>query len=456
MTGITEAVDTAASPLAPVNPLPLGTALKALRKFHVGQEQLRDAGGYVTRVTFGPRWLSPPMVVVTSPQGIHDVLGRSDAFVDKTLMHEQMRQLLGDNLFDLPHDEWLPRRRALQPVFTKKRVREFGDHMRRAAQSVGDAWPDGGDIDLDVESRRLTMRALGRSVLGLDLDERADAVSEPLQLVLTYIADRSFRPVRAPGWLPNPARYRARTAAAALHALARDILSDCRADPAREAPLVRALMAAADPETGAPMSDEDICNELVVFMAAGHDTTATTLCYAMWALGRHPDLQNRVLAEVAELGDRDITPDDIDDLTYTVQVLHEALRLCPPGAGAARVAKQDMIIDGYRVEAGSQVLVGIYAVQRDPALWTDPLTFDPDRFTPELSKRRDRWQYLPFGRGPRSCIGDHFAMLESTLALATVVRSHEIIAHEPDFPMAVPFTTVAAKPIPVRVRRRPG
>ncbi len=449
-----ENVELSTLPPAPKNPLSYWQTVRAVRSLHYGVEQLREAGGPISRFSLGPRWLMPPVVLAASPQGIRDVLGRKDDYIEKTVVHEEMRHLLGGNLFDLMHDEWLPRRRALQPIFTKQHVRQFGGHMFHAAEMVASRWPDGGEVDLDAQCRTLTMRALGRSVLGLDLDERADAVAEPMQAALKYIADRALHPVRAPRWLPTPARRRARAATATMRQLGREILQACREDPARDAPLVRALMAATDPVTGQSLSDSDICDELIVFLIAGHDTTATALAYSLWALGRHPELQDRVAAEVAELGDRELTPDDMSRLGYTVQVLHEALRLCPPGATGARMAMRDVEIDGYRVEAGTLLLFGIMSVQRDPSLWDDPLTFDPDRFSPENSKARDRWQYLPFGGGPRSCIGDHFAMLEATLALATIVRRIEICSLEDDFPVETPFTTVAAGPIRARVKNR--
>jgi cytochrome P450 len=188
---------------------------------------------------------------------------------------------------------------------------------------------------------------------------------------------------------------------------------------------------------------------------AGHDTTATTLTYALWALGQHPDMQEKVFDEVAQIPDRELTPEDVPQLEYTTKVLHEALRLCPPGAAMARMALQDVEVDGYRVEAGTMLIVGIYAMHRDPTLWDRPLAFEPDRFGRENSKGRDRWQYLPFGAGPRSCIGDHFAMLEATLALATIIRRTEIQSVSGEFPMIVPFTTVAAEPILARTRIRP-
>ena len=254
--------DVAALPLAPKNPLPYRQRLRALRVFHIGQETVRDAGGPVTRVSFGPKWLFPPVVVATSPKAARDVLGRKDAFVDKHIVHREMRQLLGENLFDLLHEKWLPRRRALQPIFTKQHVRAFGGHMSQAAEMVANRWCDGAEVDLDAECRRLTLRALGR----------------------------------------------------------------------------------------------------------------------------HPDLQDRVAAQVTDIGDRELTPDDVPRLGYTIQVLHEALRLCPPAAAIGRMATRDIEVDGYRVQAGTMLAVGIYALHRDPALWDNPLAFDPDRFSPETPR----------------------------------------------------------------------
>ena len=149
------------------------------------------------------------------------------------------------------------------------------------------------------------------------------------------------------------------------------------------------------------MSDNEVGDQLIVFLAAGHDTTATMLTYALWQLGRNPDLQSRARAEVAALGDRELTAADVAALPYTVAVLHESLRLCPPGPANPRTAKRDIDVDGYRVPAGSVVIFGVYAVQRDPALWDRPTDFDPERFLGPDAGTRDRWQYIPFGAGGR-------------------------------------------------------
>lgn len=448
-------VPVSALPLAPRNPLPFRQRLAAVKSYHTGTEVLRDAGGPVTRIVLGPRWLMPPIVLATSPQAIHDILTVKDGSIDNTTrVPAELRNILGTNLVNLPHNEWLPRRRTIQPVFTKQRVNQFAGHMTEAAESVCAQWLDGSDIDLDAQCHALTLRALGLSVLGLDLDGRAAVVEEPFNVVFGYAVARALRPLRAPRWLPTPSRRRARRAAESLHRLARQALQACISDRNHNAPLVQALIAATDPVTGESLSDDQICNELIIFLFAGFDTLATTITYALWQLGRHPVIQNRVADEVAELGDRKLTSADAAALHYTTAVVREALRICPPAPTGTRMAIRDIQVGGYRVEAGTMLAFGRKAVQGDPTLWENPHEFDPDRFSPENMAGRDRWQYLPFGGGPRSCIGSHFAMLEAVLALATFVRRYEICSQEKDFPLTAHFTMVADAAIPARVHVR--
>jgi cytochrome P450 len=443
-------------PLAPKNPLPYRRRLTATRQFDTGLEVLRESGGSVTRNVLGPRWLMPPLVFVFSPQGAHDVLARRDGLAERaaTPVSTELRRLTGDNLLVLPHHEWLPRRRALQPIFTKHHVPRFAGHMAAVAEQLAERWALGTEVDLDPECHALTLRALGHSILGVDLGERTQLVGNAIHTSAKWAADRGLRPVNPPRWWPTRGQRRARAASAALRALAAEILHACRVDPRRDAPLVRALIQATDPQTGRPLSDRAICDELALFLLAGQDTTSTTLTYALWALGHRPDLQERAAAEADALGDRRFTHQDLPRLPYTVQVLHEALRLCPPAAAVARTVLADIEVDGYRLPAGTVAIVGIYAMHRDPALWEDPLRFDPDRFSPERCAGRGRWQYLPFGGGPRACIGDHFAMLEATLALATILRRVKIYSLSPDFPTITPLTMVAAAPVRAKVEPR--
>jgi cytochrome P450 len=439
--------------LAPRNPLRFWRQIKALRDFIDGFQALLDAGGPITRMALAPKWLLPTVVLIASPQGARDLLSRTDDVADRGRARPmvEMRALMGGNLLNLPHEHWLPRRRALQPILTKRQVPRYAGHVAAAAQQVIDGWRDGAFVDLDNECRNLTLRTLGRSVFGVDLDHRADEMGGALRVSMQWVADRVTRPVNAPRWLPTRGQRAARRSNDTLHRLAAEILHAVRADPDREAPLVRALIDAIDPQTSRPLTDDEICHELVLFMIAGHDTTSTTLTFALWSLGHDRDIQDRVRAEIAKLGNRVLTPDDVAELGLTVRVLQEALRLCPPSAGTVRSPTRDIVVDGYRVEAKTIAFVSFYAMHRDPALWVDPLRFDPDRFLPESSKTRNRWQYLPFGGGPRSCVGDHFAMLEATLALATIIRAAEIESIDLEFPLETPLTMVAAKSIRARV-----
>jgi cytochrome P450 len=444
------------APLPPkVVGLGLGERIDALRNFHTGVSVLRDHGGPVVRVPIGPRRVAPQFVVVTSPAGAHDVLAGFDGAMDKGVQVHEETKHVGLNLFNLPHEAWTPRRRAIQPLFTRKHVRDFAVHMSTEAQLAAERAVDAGRVELNPVTRQLTLQVLGRSVLGQDLGARAEGMAGDFATLLRYFTDRGIAPVRVPARWPTPANRRFARARDRFFAVIDEAVDECRRDPDHPAELIRLLLDVRDPETGQPLTDEDIRGELSAFLIAGHDTTATTLCYSLWALGRDQALQDRVAAEAAGLGRRTLDADDVPALELTTRVIHESLRLCPPAAVVARLAVRDVMVDGWRVPAGSNVVVGIMALHTDPALWPDPERFDPDRFLPEHSRGRDRWQYLPFGAGPRSCIGDHFAMLEATLGLATIVRAVRVESLEPRFPLAVPFTMTAGGPIPALMTARP-
>lgn len=441
-------------PVAPDVPMSLIKRIRTVRRLHTGPEEIRDAYGPVVLVHLGPKRVAPTLAIITSPQGAHDVLAGADGAFDKEMIvHVQTRTWAGDNLFNLPHEPWLDQRRALQPLFTKKHVAVYADRMAEIAQSMAAGWAASGAIDLGRETRRLTLRVLGHSLFGLDLSDHADDLGPPLTRSVQFITRRSLQPVRAPTWMPTPARHRFRTAMAVVTDAIDDAMAAARTDSGGDAELIRLFFELTDPATGEQFTDRTIRQELFAFLFAGHDTTATTLAYSLWALGHDHEVQDRVAAEAAEVGDRHLQASDLAQLPYTVQVIHEALRVCPPAATVARMAMRDVEVDGYRIPAGTNAVVGIYALHHDPVLWDHPERFDPDRFDRERSTI-SRWQYLPFGGGPRTCIGDHFAILEATLALAGIVRAVCVESLSDDFPLATPFTMVAGGPVPARVCAR--
>jgi len=447
----TDAADVDRLPPAPDVPLSLRERIAAIQVAHSGCETFRDAGGPVTTVRIAPKWMMPPIVAVTSPQGARDVLTATYPAVDRDFpfMTEQQK-LNGGSLLNFSHKEWVGRRRMLQPVFTTARIAELGEQMYDIATDAATSWRDGSEIDLDQESRRITMRVLGRTIMGFEPGSYTDELVDPLRRISKYIADRGRAPVKLPSWVPTRERRFAVRFNKVAHDLAAQILRDCRTDAQLSAPLVRAMMEARDPETAEPLTDEEICHELVIFLASGLETTATTLAYALWELGRHPEIFDRVAAEVSAVDDAALRTNPRSHLPYTVSVIQEALRLGGPTPAVMRIARQDMAVDGFRVEAGSMLMVGVYAMHRDPQLWDRPLEFDPDRFSDGRS--RMQWQFLPFGGGPRSCIGEFFALTAATLELASIVRHCRLTSRSATFPITAPLTIVPDGPIPALVQ----
>jgi cytochrome P450 len=295
-----------------------------------------------------------------------------------------------------------------------------------------------------------TLAVLGRTLFGRPLEEQAAELGFHVDRVLRYMAARFRRPIRAPIWLPTPPRARMRASRAAIDAMSAEVIASTRAGAGSE--LVEQLLQATDPETGEPLSTEALASELFVFLAAGHDTTATVLTAALWLLGRHPDVQDAVAEEAS--GVPDPTYADLPRLDLTGRVLQEAMRLYPPAAAMIRRALEEGSACGYRIPAGADVIVSTWAIHRDPALWPDPTRFDSDRFLPERSAERDRWSYLPFGAGARRCIGEHFAFAEAALGLSGLVRRFRFAPLRDELPVHVPFTLTVEGPVPVRIAAR--
>jgi cytochrome P450 len=387
--------------LAPDVPMGFRDRLHAAREFHTGAERIRDAGGPVTMIRLGPRRLVPTFAVVTSPQGAHDVLAASDGAFDKEMTAHVENRTFGDNLFNLPHQRWIPRRRTIQPVFTRKQVGTYACHMAKAAESTTASLAAAGTVDLDTAMRRMTLRVLGKSVLGLDLGERAEQLGPPIVRMLNWNTERAMRPVRAPLWLPTPARRRVRQALAAVHAVLDEAIDN--AAISRDGDLIRLLRDAVDPVTARQLTRHEIRDELIAFLIAGHDTTATTLTYALWALGRDQTLQDRVATEVRAVGGGALTVEDVPRLPFTVQVLHEALRLCPPAPAFGRLAR-DVVVDGHRIPAGTHVICRVVsssamarASGRDLARRSSLVTtrVSPARHAASASRRPGRSRLVP-------------------------------------------------------------
>ncbi|MCK8785417.1 cytochrome P450 [Roseomonas sp. NAR14] len=412
-------------------------------------------------------------VFVLSPPLVQQVLlDEADAFVKSEAMLRALRPALGEALLTADGERWRWQRRAVAPVFRPDRLRGFVPAMLAAAGAAAARWralPDGTEVELTEEMARLTFAIIVETMLsgeGLDGADRIDParVAAGLKASLDpvgWVVALSL--LGAPEWTPYPGRLRARRARRYLRGVlgrlvaARRARAEAGAGAGRD-DLLGLLLRARDPETGRALADRDVVDNLVTFVTAGHETTALALCWTLFLLARHPGAEARVLAEIAAVtGGGALLPEHLDRLAYTRQVLQESMRLYPPAAVLTRTADRPVRIGGEAVAPGTPVFVPIYALHRHRALWDDPDRFDPDRFAAAAAAARHRFAYLPFGGGPRLCIGAGFAMLEAVAILATLLPAARL-SPPPGFSPALRLrvTLRPAPGLPMRLSRREG
>jgi cytochrome P450 len=337
----------------------------------------------------------------------------------------------GDGLLTVEGERWAQQRGTLQPLFVRESVLGCADTMVEQVERRVAGWRDGQRLDLQSELTDLTLNVLFAAILGrelqLDGDERVRRAAERLH---DWFVPTSYP---LPEWVPTPARRRFADAKSTLQAEADRLLADAAENPPSDptaaddlVSLLVGLREAGVVDSGM-LTDDDLRDQMVTVIFAGHDTTTTSLTFALWALAEHRDVRDRFHAEVDAL-DGPPTADDVEAgrLSFTQDVVTETLRLFPPVYALPRVADEDVAFDGHRVPEDGRVNVVLYEIQRDDRYFDRPDAFDPDRWTPEFRRDLHDFAYAPFGGGPRICIGRQFALLEATLSLATIGRKYDL------------------------------
>jgi cytochrome P450 len=367
--------------------------------------------------------------VVLRADLIREVLVKHQKSFKKGPGFEAARIVLGDGLLTSESDFHLRQRRMLQPAFHRRRVAAYGAIMVDEAARVGDAWDDGQVRNVALDMSGLALRVVTRALFGTELDDDAHAIGRAVSEVGEFFdyLTIALLPVLLRTPLPRVRRFR-RGIDDLERATARVIASRRSADAAADGDLLSILLAARDVEgDGTGMTDDQVRDEALTLITAGHETTANGLTWTWYMLGQHPAVEERFHAELADvLAGRSPGVEDANALEYTEAVLLESMRLYPPAWGIERRAVRDQEIGGYVIPAGAAVLMPTYVVNRDPRVYPDPLRFDPERFLgPEAAARPD-WAYPLFGAGTRKCIGVGFAMLEAVLVLAELGRRHRL------------------------------
>jgi cytochrome P450 len=391
----------------------------------------RERYGDVFRYQLGPLVFHQ----VAHPEHVKHVLLDRQKDYPRSWYYGRTRVIIGEGLVSTEGAAWRRLRRMAQPAFHHQRVAGFAAVMTDATDAMRWRWRSlagrGEPIDVAAEFVALTLRIVGRTLLSIDLGGEADRIGPALTTVLEYGEHRINNLLALPPAVPTPRNLRYRRAIGAIDALVFGIINRRRREPERDgdghSDLLAMLLAVRDEETGGGLSDVELRDQLLTFIAAGHETTAVALAWTWYLLSQHPEAERRLRDEVAGVLDgRTPGADDVPRLAFTRQVIEESLRLYPPVYGVVRDATRDDEIGGFRIPARSMVILSPYVTQRHPEFWPDPEAFDPDRFSPESSAGRHRFAWFPFLGGPHQCIGQEFAMMEATLIVAMIAQSFRL------------------------------
>ena len=368
------------------------------------------------------------------PSMLKDILlDKAEAFPKDWMFDRVTKPALGEGLLTAQGDHWRWQRRAAAPGFRPDNVAAMTPVMVRAAEVALAHWRDRGEgarLDIATEMTGITFQVILDTMLsggeGIDVPAAARMITDYLE-TLGKITPADL--LQWPTWTRVALAPRGYRAMVSLKAMVDRMVAARRKASAR-GDLVDMLMQAKDPETGRQMDDVLLRDNLLTFIGAGHETTALALTWSLYLLGAHPPTAARVRAEIAQVaGEATLTHAHVERLTFTRQVVQEAMRLYPSLPLMSRMCAEDVEVGGLNVTKGTFVFIPIYAIHRHRLLWDDPDVFDPDRFSPERSAGRHRFAYLPFGAGPRVCIGQAFAQTETVAILATLVRGTTL---EPD------------------------
>lgn len=413
---------------APLPPGPRGLPLLG-SAFDLGRDPLgfltRTAREYgdITRVSLGPS----SFFFFAHPEHVETILVTRNRDFPKEdaerLKHTNDYLLFGLGLLTSGGEFWLRQRRLAQPAFHRQRIAAYAEAMTRHSAELIAPWRSGQTFDIHEAMMDVTLRIVTETLFGVDSAVDARTVGETLGVVMDVTADQLGQPVPIPSAIPTPGNLRFRRAVRRLDGVVGRIIAERRASGEDPGDLLSMLMHARD-DDGTAMTDKQLRDESITLFLAGHETTALALSWTFWLLSKYPEVDARLAAELhTVLGDRTPTMADLPQLTYTNMVLKESMRLFPPAwTVSTRVAARDAEIGGYRVPAGSSVMVSQWVTHRDPRWFADPERFIPERWADGQESSLPRFAYFPFGGGPRLCIGQSFAMMEATLILATVAR----------------------------------
>lgn len=370
--------------------------------------------------------------------------------------YDTVKPLLGDGLVTSEGELWRRQRRLMQPAFHRQRIAELLPLMTGSTEIMLNGWrsrPAGQPLNLAHELMLLTQNIIVRTMFSADVSGRAEEIAEAFATVMQYLNSIMFTPIPHYDKLPTPTNLRFRKAMQFIDSVVYGLIRERRASGVQRNDLLQMLMDAREEGTGEGMSERQMHDEILTIFLAGHETTATLLSWTFYLLGQHPEAEERMRAEFAEvLVGRNPGFEDVGRLSYTRQVIDETLRLYPPAWMFARQAVADDEIGGYHIPARSMIVVSPYVTHHLPEFWPEPFHFDPERFAPGADAGQHRYAYFPFGGGPRLCIGNNFALMEAPIILSMIMQNFRLRPVEGADVRISPRATLRLRPgLPVYV-----
>ena len=419
-----------------------------------------DPIGFVANrfATYGDVYYAPNddggLFVLRHPDHLREVLTtRASSFTKEHTAFAQLSRVLGEGLLTSDGETWTRQRRMVQPAFAPARMAGYARIMVDESLRTADAWSAAsGERDIGQEMMSLTLRIVSAALFG---HEVPNADIEVVAQAMHWFQRSLSTPDLLPSWVPSRSRRRLERSLEALdaiiHRLIEERMAVVRDEPPGAAParndLLELLVTAVDVEgRGGKLTIKEVRDQLVTLFLAGHETTSHAMTWTFACLAKNPAAERALHAELDEvLGGRPPTLADLERLPYTEQVVSEAMRLYPPVYAIARRAREDTEVGGFRVPRGSEVMIWVYLTHRDPRFFPDPEAFRPERFEKERAAALPKLAYLPFGAGPRACIGRTFAMMEARLILATLAQRHRLVLARGQSLEAVPRITLTPK-----------
>ncbi len=428
-------------------------ALRAFRRDPLGLLERLAAYGDIVRIDVP----GSAAYLLNHPDLVHDVLVADHRSFHKGPTIRAAKMLLGESLLTSEDETHRRQRRLIQPMFHHERIASYAASMVRIAERAADRWGDGKEVDIQAEMSAVTLAVVGDTLFGTDVDERRSATVRRALTDTLGMFDRVYSPLfRLLVRLPSPTMRRYRRVESDLNRVIAEMIAERRAAGASGNDLLSLLLRAN--EDGTCMTDDQVRDESLTLFLAGHETTAIALTWTWWLLSRNPEAEARLHAELdAVLPDRPPSLGDLPNLSYTQAVISESIRLRPPAWAIGRTAVAGHRANGYAIDEGSVVVVSPWLLHHDPRWWPEPDSFRPERWLDD-DPGRPRYAFIPFGGGPRVCIGEPFARLEAAMLLASIARRWRFASttdREPDLQAVITLRPRGGLPMVARRRRTP-